>query len=80
MKYEKVLLFAAGALVGAGAVCFVRSQAGRKAAVAVIGKGLELKERVAGMAERLKETADDIVAEARYANEKKAGADGIAGK
>jgi hypothetical protein len=71
MKYERILLFAAGAALGAGAVYFVRSQAGKKAAVAIVSKGLELKERVAGAAERLKETAEDIVAEAKYACEKK---------
>ena len=71
MQYEKALVFAAGVIVGAGAVCFIRSESGRKAAVAVASKGLELKERVAGLAERVKEAADDVMAEARYANEQK---------
>ncbi|MDR1508055.1 MAG: DUF6110 family protein [Synergistaceae bacterium] len=72
MKYGNLLLFAAGAAVGAGAVWLVTSGKGRKSAVAIISKGLELKERVACMAERAKETADDVVAEAKYINEQKA--------
>lgn len=72
MKYGNLLLFAAGAAVGAGAVWLVTSGKGRRSAVAIISKGLELKERVAGMAERVKETADDVVAEAKYINEQKA--------
>jgi hypothetical protein len=73
MNYEKAFYFVAGVIVGAGAVCFIKSEGGRRAAVAIAGKGFELKERVAGMAERLKETVDDVVAEAKYANERKAG-------
>jgi hypothetical protein len=71
MKYERALLFAAGVLVGAGAVCFIRSGAGKKAAVAVVSKGLELKNCVASMAGRVKETAEDVLAEAKYVNEQK---------
>jgi hypothetical protein len=71
MKYERALLFAAGVIVGAGAVCFIRSKAGKKAAVAVISKGLELKTCVASMAGRVKETVEDVVAEAKYVNEQK---------
>jgi hypothetical protein len=74
MKYERALLFAAGVIVGAGAVCFVRSKAGKSAAVAVLSKGLELKERAASMAGQLKETVEDVVAEAKYVNEQKANA------
>ncbi|MDR1875138.1 MAG: YtxH domain-containing protein [Synergistaceae bacterium] len=71
MKNEKVLLFAAGLAVGAGIACFTKSQAGKKLAVSVVGKGMELKDCVASMAERVKETVDDVVAEAKYANEQK---------
>jgi hypothetical protein len=73
MKYGNLLLFAAGAAAGAGAVWLVTSGKGKKAAVAIAGKGLELKERVAVMAERAKEAADDVLAEAKYINEQKAG-------
>ena len=71
MKYERALLFAAGVVVGAGAVCFIRSGAGKKAAVAVVSKGLELKNCVAAMAERAKEAAEDVLAEAKYVSEQK---------
>jgi hypothetical protein len=74
MKYGNLLLFAAGAAVGAGAVWLVTSGKGRQSAVAIVSKGLELKERVAGMAERAKETADDVLAEAKYINEQKTAA------
>ncbi|MDR1137979.1 MAG: DUF6110 family protein [Synergistaceae bacterium] len=76
MKYGNLILFAAGAAVGAGAVWLVTSGNGKKSAVAIVSKGMELKERVAGMAERVKEAADDVVAEAKYINEQKAGARG----
>ena len=72
MNYEKAFFFTAGLIAGVGAVCFVKSGKARKAAVAVASKGLELQERVAGMAERLKETVDDVMAEAKYVNEQKA--------
>jgi hypothetical protein len=72
MKYEKALLFAAGAVFGIGTACFVKSRTGKKVAVAIAGKGLELKDCVAGMAERVKETVDDVMAEARCINEQKA--------
>jgi hypothetical protein len=72
MNYEKAFYFLAGLVAGAAGVCFIKSETGRKTAVAIAGKGLELKDRVAAMADRAKETADDIVAEAKYANEHKA--------
>jgi hypothetical protein len=72
MNYEKAFFFAVGVAVGAGAVCFVRSKAGKKVAVAIASKGLELKDCVTSMAERVKETVDDVMAEAKYVNEQKA--------
>jgi hypothetical protein len=72
MNYEKAFYILVGVAVGAAGACFLKSGAGRKTAVALASKGLELKERVASAAERAKETASDIVAEARFANEKKA--------
>jgi hypothetical protein len=71
MNYEKAFYFIAGLAAGAVSVSFVKSEAGRKAAVAIASKGLELKERVATMADRAKETVDDIAAEAKYVNEHK---------
>ena len=69
MKFSHLLIFGAGVALGAGAVCAVQSKMGKKFAVAVVGKGLELKERLAYMADRMKESVEDIVAEARYVNE-----------
>ncbi|MDR2174416.1 MAG: DUF6110 family protein [Synergistaceae bacterium] len=74
MKYERALLFAAGVIVGAGTVCFVRSKLGKKAAVAVVSKGLELRNCVAAVAERAKEAVEDVVAEAKYVAEQKTNA------
>ncbi|MDR1471945.1 MAG: hypothetical protein LBS75_05425 [Synergistaceae bacterium] len=71
MKYGKLLTFLAGAAVGAGALLFVNSKAGKNLAVAVASKGLELRERAAAAAELLKERADDVVAEAKCLNERK---------
>ncbi|MDR1966897.1 MAG: hypothetical protein LBQ36_09315 [Synergistaceae bacterium] len=75
MRYERALLFLAGFAAGAGLVAFAGSPCGRKAAVAVASKGLELRDRAAALAERAKESLDDVVAEAKYVNEKKGGSD-----
>lgn len=61
----KTWAFAAGVVVGAGAVCFIKSGLGHKAAVAVAERGMALKDCIAGAAERVKESAEDIAAEAR---------------
>ena len=68
MNYEKALFFAAGVVAGIGIACFVKSKAGKKTAVAIVSQGLKLKDRVASMAERAKEAASDVVAEAKYVN------------
>jgi hypothetical protein len=70
MKYERAIFLGAGILVGMGAVCFAKSKLGRKAAVAVVSKGLQLRECVGGIAERTKETVDDVIAEAKNVNER----------
>jgi hypothetical protein len=72
LNYGKALFFTAGVVVGVGVVCFVKSKAGKKAAVAIVSKGLELKDRVVSMTERAKEAVDDVIAEAKYVNEQKA--------
>ena len=69
MKFTRFLIFGAGMALGVGAVCAVKSRRGKKLAVALASKGLELKERLACMADRMKESVEDIVAEARYVNE-----------
>ena len=71
LNYEKALFFAAGVGVGIGVACFVKSQAGKKTAVAIASQGLKLKDRVVSMAERAKEAVDDVIAEAKYVNEQK---------
>ncbi|MDR3280007.1 MAG: DUF6110 family protein [Synergistaceae bacterium] len=71
MISQKALFFLAGVAAGAGAVCFVKSAAGRKTAVAIAAKGLELKNCVAKAVERTKETASDIAAEAKHSLESK---------
>lgn len=69
MKYERALIFAAGVAAGVGAYALVQSGAAKKAAVAVVSKGMCLRDKVAAAAERMKESAEDIVAEASYVNE-----------
>jgi hypothetical protein len=75
LNYERALFFTAGVVVGVGVVCFVKSKAGKKTAVAIASKGLELKNRVVSMTERVKEAVDDVMAEAKYVNEQKAQTD-----
>ena len=72
MKYEKAILLGGGILAGMGVVCFAKSKLGRKAAVAIVSKGLLLKECVAGIAERTKEAVDDVIAEAKSVTNKTA--------
>ena len=74
MDKEKMWMFIAGVAVGAGAVCFMKSEMGHKAAVAVAEKGMALRDRVLEATERAREAASDIVAEARYSMEQKANA------
>ncbi len=69
MRLTRLLIFGAGVALGVGATCAVKSKAGKKLAVALASKGLELKDRLACMADRMKESVEDIVAEARYVNE-----------
>ena len=69
MKFTSFLIFGAGVALGVGATCAVKSRRGRKLAIALASKGLELKEHLACMADRMKESVEDIVAEARYVNE-----------
>lgn len=71
MRYERAIIFAAGLVLGAGAYALIQSSTGRKAAVAVLSKGLELKEKVETMTERAKESLEDVVAEASFYNEQK---------
>ena len=69
MKFTSFLIFGVGVALGVGASCAVKSRKGRTLAIALASKGLELKDRLACMADRMKESVEDIVAEARYANE-----------
>ena len=69
MKFADVLLFGAGVALGVGATYAVKSWRGKKLAVALASKGLELKDRLACVADRMKESVEVFVAEARYANE-----------
>jgi len=64
---SKLFLFAAGVVVGAGAYALIQNGTAKKAAVAVMSKGLDLQEKVAEMAARARENAEDIVAEAKAA-------------
>lgn len=65
MKYEKVLIFATGTLLGAGLAIAVNTGAARKAAVKLVTKGIALKENVAASLECAKESVQDLAAEAR---------------
>lgn len=66
MLTNKWVLLALGAAAGIAVVSIVRSPAFRKACVAVVGKGLQLKEEALSFAESIKEDAQDIVAEAKF--------------
>ena len=69
---NKWVAFGVGVLAGAAAVTLVKTPAFKKACAAVVGKGLQLKDEAAAFAESVKEDVQDIVAEAKYNNQKKA--------
>lgn len=69
IRCTRCLIFGAGVALGVAATCAVKSRTGKKLAVALTSKGLELKDKLACMADRMKESVEDIVAEARYVNE-----------
>ncbi len=64
----KLGAFVAGAACGIVAYELVKTPAFKKACAAIVGKGLQLKDEAAAFAESVKEDAQDIVAEAKYAN------------
>ena len=69
---NKWVAFGVGVVAGVAAVSLIKSPAFKKACAAVVGKGLQLKDEAAAFAESVKEDAQDIVAEAKFNNEKKA--------
>lgn len=69
---NKWVAFGVGVVAGAAIVSLVRTPAFKKACAAVVGKGLQLKDDACAFAESIKEDAEDIVAEAKYNNAKKA--------
>ena len=69
---NKWVAFGVGVAAGVAAVSLAKSPAFKKACAAVVGKGLQLKDEAAAFAESVKEDAQDIVAEAKYNNQKKA--------
>ena len=72
MTISKLGAFAIGCAVGAAAIAVVRTPGFKKVCAKVIGAGLQLKDDAAAFVETVKEDAQDIVAEAKYNNEKKA--------
>ena len=56
MKFTSFLIFGVGVALGVGASCAVKSRKGRTLAIALASKGLELKDRLACMADRMKKS------------------------
>ena len=69
---SRLFAFGIGVVAGVAAVSLVKNPAFKKACASVVGKGLQLKDEAAAFAESVKEDAQDIVAEAKFNNEKKA--------
>ena len=68
---NKMVVFGLGVVTGVAAVSLIKNPAFKKACSAVVGKGLQLKDDAAAFAESVKEDAQDILAEAKYNNQKK---------
>ena len=71
MLSNKWIAFGVGVVAGFAAVSLVKNTAFKKACASVVGKGLQLKDEATAFAESVKEDAQDIVAEAKYNNQKK---------
>ena len=67
-----MVVFGLGVVTGVAAVSLIKNPAFKKACSAVVGKGLQLQDDSAAFAESVKEDAQDIIAEAKYNNQKKA--------
>ena len=66
MFSNKWVAFGAGVVAGIVAGALIKTPAFRKACVAVIEKGMQLKQEAVAFAESVKEDAQDVVAEAVY--------------
>lgn len=66
MFSNKWVAFGAGVVAGIVAGTLIKTPAFRKACVAVIEKGMQLKQEAVAFAESVKEDAQDVVAEAVY--------------
>lgn len=66
MTINKWAAFGLGVAAGVTAAVVIKTPAFQKACAAVAGKALLLKDEAAAFAESLKESAEDIAAEARY--------------
>ena len=69
---NKWVAFGLGVAAGVAAVSLVKNPAFKKACATLVGKGLQLKDDACAFAESVKEDAQDILAEAKYNNSKKA--------
>lgn len=70
MKLTSFLFFGAGVAFGIGVMYAVKSDTGKRIALALASKGYELKGRLASMADEVKDTVGDVVSEARNAVKK----------
>jgi hypothetical protein len=68
MNWRNIGLFAVTFALGGAAYAAVTSGSGRRSAVALVSKGIKLKDCVASSLESAKESLEDIVAEAREQN------------
>ncbi len=64
---EKKWIFAAGAATGIAILGFIKTRTARDLAVKGVAGGIMLKDKVLETAANIKEEADDICAEAKYA-------------
>ncbi|MCR4823333.1 MAG: DUF6110 family protein [Treponema sp.] len=68
---KNLIFFGVGVAAGVAAVSLMKNPAFKKACATLVGKGLQLKDEAAAFAESVKEDAQDILAEAKYNNQKK---------
>ena len=67
---EKTAVFGLGLLAGTAAVKILTSKLAKKAYVKIVATGLKAKAGCNKIIEEAKANADDIVAEAKYVNDK----------
>lgn len=77
MKWDKISLFAGGVLFGTAGLKLLSSKDAKKAYTQTTAAALRVKECVMTAVTRVRENADDILADAKQINERRSDAEAV---